>query len=1081
MADKKEGRCMKQKRDPMKSEKNAQSSPWFPVNNKNRVEILGESKNGILEKKLGINISPFPKVIETCMQIVLKSIQLKSTLDIHIKEVVYCLWPMKKESSSIWKMCIAHLESLIQYDVPENSKLYIFKRLQEIENEIKVYIKTFDEWKRNPNQDEKKQELKTRIFKLEYLIEKSMCMFGVENNGLLLVVYTHIANLHLLILRISLIHGEDLNLTQEERNITHNKLISKIKIYTNYCTNQYKQGLLRMEELQDYSLNLIEKWNLFNAYRRDMTLMVLDIISIWPTYDYSRYPIKTKIEITREIWTDIQYLLPKNDKANISREINFAFCTETGILEWLYTLEFYIRNSPNTSEIMGDIVGIYSSSYKTNHRNQIISRWWGEKCGYDYKVIVLNSQEPPLYNSVIQSNYASNTKVVNFNRREIKLLHHQLSRVGGVIDYLDKANILALTLAWTHLSVRETHDIDSEDIIIQIPASKACSDETGGLRVIDGIHTGGPLVLLEDKPLTISLHSKILYQLRIRYASNSNGVLRISKKTELDSILDCLVEKNYKATYEESEMNLVYESFGYLECDFLIDETTSHYLIVLERAQGTSPIIIDKIECVPVCITKQQYENNQYIRDAQKAIEQLFTDSLKNELKFEATDYNVDQAAKKVESIYDSISLKEKMSLLRDVKKAKRLSKHRNLISNGDFELAELISKNNWQFTQPVRVSCNYPLFKGYFLEIPCIKKSSLTEKQLSRNVYQKIDESKLKPYTRYIVRGFIGHCEELEIWVTRYEKEVMSLQNVKNTVNNNGCISHDRSHHFTFQIDVGSLDIETNLGIWVAFQINSPNGSATLGNIELIELRPLSGKSLTRIKRIDSAWKKETERRQSDKTKSIKIAKNAVDHLFDSSQEKKLNIVTRKKDIFDALEKVENILHVYHPYLCNIAGVNFDIYKQLQKKINQAFNLYQSRNKVINGDFSRKGLGWNVTSGIEFLNEEYRYCSLHIKHWSACAVQEIEIKSTCGYLLRVTGTKKAGGTGYVVCSDCVSDYIQVLSFTASDGDRITKILEVFPKTNRVQIEISTTNGTFLVESIELICLEDEESRVFDS
>ncbi|ALL11835.1 hypothetical protein BTXL6_11205 [Bacillus thuringiensis] len=1067
---------MKQKRNAMKNKINAQSSPWFPANHKNKVEILQKGMNGVFDKKLGLNISPFPKVLTTCMQIVLKSIQFKSTLDIQIKEIFNCLWPMNADSQFIWQLCIAHLESLIQFDMPKSLKHNIFKRLQNIENEMKVYEKSFDEWQRTSNENVKKQELKKIIFNIESFLEECIRFFAMEKYELLLlVIYAQIANLHLLILRISLIYGEELDLTQEEQSVYQNKLISKIKLYTNYCTHQYKRGLFRIKKMQDYSCNSIEKWNLFNAYQKDMTLMVLDIISIWPTYDYSRYPMKTKIELTREIWTDIQYVSIENDKANLNKEVDFTLCTEPQIFEWLSTLEFYMRNSSNTSEFMGNIVGIHYSSYKTHHRKQHISRWWGEKSKYDYKLTVQNLQEYPVYNSIAQNSYESNQKVIKYIEKESQLLYHRLSRISGVIECPDKTNVSAITFAWAHVSVQETHDIDNKKLIIQIPASKAWSDETGKLRVIDGISTGGPLVLLEDTPLTISLNSKILHHLRIRYACNNNGVLRISKKPKLGSLSECIAEQAYKTTYEGSERDLVFESFDYLDFDFLLGETTSPYLIILERIQGTSPLIIDKIECIPVCITKRQHENNQYIKEAQKAVNQLFTNSLKNKLKFETTDYNVDQTAKKVESIYDSISLKEKVSLLRDVKHAKRLSKYRNLISNEDFGLPELISKNSWQFTHHVRVSCSDPQFKGYFLEIPSVKNVSLNEKDLFRNVYQKIDESKLKPYTRYIVRGFIGHCEDLEIWVTRYEKEVMSLQNVNNIVNNNGSVSHDTSHYFKVHIDVGNLDIEENLGIWVAFQITSPNGSATLGNIELIEMMPLSGKLLTQIKNTEEEWKKEKERRQLESNKSIQIANKAVKGLFDSSQEKKLNIVTSKKDILDALEKVENITYVYHSYLHNVVGNNFNVYKQLQERINRAFDLYQSRNKIMNGDFSRKDLGWNITPGIEFLKEEYRYFSLFIKHWSSSAVQEIELKSTCEYLLRVTGTKKAAGTGYVVCSGCASEYIQALFFTASEGERITKTIEVFPKTNRVQIEISTTNGTFLVESIELICLEDEK------
>ncbi|ALL11826.1 hypothetical protein BTXL6_11130 [Bacillus thuringiensis] len=76
-------------------------------------------------------------------------------------------------------------------------------------------------------------------------------------------------------------------MTQEERSVYKKKLIHNIKIYTNHCVHQYKQGLCIKEELHTCSQNSIEKWNQLNTYQRDINLMVLDLISIWPTYDYS--------------------------------------------------------------------------------------------------------------------------------------------------------------------------------------------------------------------------------------------------------------------------------------------------------------------------------------------------------------------------------------------------------------------------------------------------------------------------------------------------------------------------------------------------------------------------------------------------------------------------------------------------------------------------------------------------------------------------------------------------------------------------------------------------------------------------
>ncbi|PEA06256.1 pesticidial crystal protein, partial [Bacillus cereus] len=40
----------------------------------------------------------------------------------------------------------------------------------------------------------------------------------------------------------------------------------------------------------------------------------------------------------------------------------------------------------------------------------------------------------------------------------------------------------------------------------------------------------------------------------------------------------------------------------------------------------------------------------------------------------------------------------------------------------------------------------------------------------------------------------------------------------------------------------------------------------------------------------------------------------------------------------------------------------------------------------------------------------------------------------------------------------------------------VTKTLEIFPDTDRIQIDIGETEGTFQVESVELLCMKQMEN-----
>ncbi|PFY53912.1 hypothetical protein COL62_34670, partial [Bacillus toyonensis] len=72
------------------------------------------------------------------------------------------------------------------------------------------------------------------------------------------------------------------------------------------------------------------------------------------------------------------------------------------------------------------------------------------------------------------------------------------------------------------------------------------------------------------------------------------------------------------------------------------------------------------------------------------------------------------------------------------------------------------------------------------------------------------------------------------------------------------------------------------------------------------------------------------------------------------------------------------------------------------------------------------------------------------------------------------------GGKGTATISDCTA-YPETLIFTSCEKNTIdtfvTKTLEIFPDTDRIRIDIGETEGTFRVESVELICMEQMENK----
>ncbi|MED1405413.1 RICIN domain-containing protein [Bacillus mycoides] len=555
------------------------------------------------------------------------------------------------------------------------------------------------------------------------------------------------------------------------------------------------------------------------------------------------------------------------------------------------------------------------------------------------------------------------------------------------------------------------------------------------------------------------------------------------------------------------------------------------------------------------------------IIDAQQAVYNLFADAQHSRLKIDTTDYMIDQTAFQVEQLSDETYAYEKMMLFNLVRCAKQLSVKRNLLHYGDFESPNWQNQEDgWQASSNVTVLSDNPVFKGRYANMPGAKNTASTY------LYQKVDESKLKPYTRYLVRGFVGSSKELELFVTRYGKEVHRKMNIPMntcscsmgqvadyTMSNDPCQLYpsgmtlssteglcEDKQHFVFQIDVGEIYQRADLGIGVGFKISSSDGMAQLDNIEVIEANPLTGEALARVKKREQKWKRELEQKCALTEKTVSSATQAVDSLFTNAQKNRLKATTTIQDILGAEAKIKAIPYVYNSYFEEVPGMNYTIFQALQSDVYNASSLYRIRNLIRNGDFSSGLSNWHATAGADVQERDGKSHVLVLSQWDATVSQEVCVQPERGYVLRVTARKGGSGKGYVTLTDCTADNTETVTFRSDDmastprpsvpqrpiepaicdiprynesfgivpemnpvmneqpesygttscscgcGNRIqtpstprmpnvtgsspgylTKTIEMFPETNRLRIEIGETEGTFLVESIELICMED--------
>ncbi|OUB49869.1 hypothetical protein BK741_11500 [Bacillus thuringiensis serovar iberica] len=448
----------------------------------------------------------------------------------------------------------------------------------------------------------------------------------------------------------------------------------------------------------------------------------------------------------------------------------------------------------------------------------------------------------------------------------------------------------------------------------------------------------------------------------------------------------------------------------------------------------------------------------------------MFSDTAKQRLKENIMGVDLDIAMGLIEEIPDDRFQKEKMILRDRIKQAKRMSQSRNLLQYGDFASPDWSRENGWKVSRDISVESTNPILNGKYLNLPSARDPLSDGNVYPSYAYQKVEESKLKPYTRYWIRGLIGSSKDLELVVSRYRKEVHKILNVSDNLNVTSLRSHLESlsdsdmlgqvretlqnvscgpylpllqtnnpgedpHIFSCHIDVGELDPSCNPGIEVALKINAVDGGAQIRYIELIEGAPLTSEEMARVKRQEKKWKQKRNQIFIRNQAAIQAARDAVHRLFVSPTCGRLKLTTTLQNIEYAQTLVNAIPDRYNPILSELPGVNMDIFGHLQNQLEMAYGLYNTRNVVVDGDFMSGLANWNATEGAAMQQIDGTSVVV-ISDWGANVSQEICVNPEHGYLLRVTARKEGLGKGYVTISDCTENNTETVTFV-SDEDRM--------------------------------------------
>ncbi|MGG1149721.1 insecticidal delta-endotoxin Cry8Ea1 family protein, partial [Bacillus wiedmannii] len=600
--------------------------------------------------------------------------------------------PGTAQAQFTWEQLMSAVETITDKKILNFKKSDAIARWQGIQLLTRDYYLKLCDWINDQTSPSKQAAVKDAFDDVEDYIKISMPFFEAQGFQVqMLSMYAQAASMHLLLLRDVVKYGVGWGYEpyEVERYYSHiglgNKgLLQLIADYTDHCVVWYNTGLQEQYNTGD--------WNKFNDFRRDMTIMVLDIVSIWPTFDPRLYTVPTKSQLTRTVYTRVS---GDTGGGNITVEPTLPIdVVESNVVDiprlfsWLRELTIDADNFPSSSPGRFDMKGrglkrqntlsntIEVGGYKgeAGNRQQTLSipspqsndDVWkidtliriafndGSRAvnGWDFKFTQSPNQHlygTPFFPQEVAGfpckgqnlrpcepcvSCSSELPDMNVPCNDKSLYSHRYSYMGlGMLTYNSTTPFryaAYFSNGWTHVSADANNLIDLEKIT-QIPAVKGYS-LTGTSRVIKGPgSTGGDLVKLSASGmlgLAITEPSGT-HAYRVRIRYACNMDINILVLNEVTAELGRFI-----APATTTDMtNLTYDKFGYLDTlvySYSSLEDVNNGLNIYNLGSDEATIILDKIEFIPIQGSVETYEADQALEKARKAVNDLFPNDAKN-------------------------------------------------------------------------------------------------------------------------------------------------------------------------------------------------------------------------------------------------------------------------------------------------------------------------------------------------------------------------------------------------------------------------------------------------------------------
>ncbi|PNK22955.1 hypothetical protein CBR59_29225 [Bacillus thuringiensis] len=634
-----------------------------------------------------------------------------------------------------WAQLMERVEQLVDQKIETQIRRKAIAELEGLVDNFQLYLDDLKAWQAVPSSTRALRNVRQRFISLDTLFTQYIPSFRISSYEVpLLTVYTQAANLHLLLLRDASVFGEEWGWNTSTINIFYDRQMKLTAEYSNHCVKWYNTGLDRLRG------STAQQWFTFNQYRREMTLMVLDLVALFPNYDVRTYPMETHAELTRTVYTDpIGYdQVGDNNWRNYGPSFSEleSFIRPPSLFTWLDSINIFTTKVSYLERYINSWTGhrlrlSYTNSTRytasdhgdnRNYINQFLVDARSEdiyqtisyphafrvgpivqKLNYIYGVpkLVFNMtpEAGPAHTSIysqatggsylqsLTKDSESELPTASFSDKpqpNEETYTHRLAYATMIqMPKINGKGYLPL-LGWTHRSVNRSNTVYT-DKITQIPVVKG-ADIYNTSTIINSGYAGGGII----KDTKASNHNTSLTRmvsLGIKTEDPNPSVfakyrIRVKYAADVDGQFEVFINNtspvkvNFKATMT-SGANLQYNSFKYVEYTGHFNNREVSLNISSSTPQGrTRNVYIDKIEFIPENVNNKSREDLEF---AKKAVNSLFTNT-KEALQTGITDYQINQAGNLVESLSDELHPNEKRLLWDAAKEAKRLIQVRNSI-----------------------------------------------------------------------------------------------------------------------------------------------------------------------------------------------------------------------------------------------------------------------------------------------------------------------------------------------------------------------------------------------------------------